>query len=140
MTSERTAPRRARGELKRAVMRVLWDQDRALTAREVVNLLGPEDGRPAITTVITVLDRLRRSGEIVRDTTGSEYRYVPVSDESQVAVEAMLRTLTAARDRSGALLGFAGALTAEDVALLRRTLGESRPQDLEDPEGPDVAG
>ena len=60
------------GELERKVMDVLWDfAEPALTGREVADQLPDR----AYTTVLTILDRLRRKGMVHRTTVGRAHRF-----------------------------------------------------------------
>jgi predicted transcriptional regulator len=55
----------ALGELEALVMRKVWDRGQPVTVREIVGDLQPE--RPvAYTTVMTVMDNLRRKGWLRR--------------------------------------------------------------------------
>jgi predicted transcriptional regulator len=63
--------------LERAVLQVLWDRPSPVAAKDVLAALGDRDragaGAPrelAITTVLTVLDRLRRKGLVRRERSG----------------------------------------------------------------------
>jgi predicted transcriptional regulator len=109
-------------------MRALWDGDRPLTAREVqVAVAGQDDGREmAITTIMTVLDRLRRDGDVSRERPESEFMYSATSAESQKAASDMLSTLVGVSDRSGALLRFAGSLDEAALEALRRAMSSKR--------------
>ena len=90
--------------------------DRAVSGR-------PWGYRPALTTLLTILDRMYRAGELdrVRRTTG-EYEFSVARREASAAAEAMIDSLLAARDRSTALLSFAGSLSPDDVETLKRAL------------------
>ena len=63
MAGQRSRPR---GQLEQAVLDALWSADDGLSARQVLDAF-PEP-RPALTTVLTVLDRLRRKGQVERQT------------------------------------------------------------------------
>ncbi|GAB3761170.1 BlaI/MecI/CopY family transcriptional regulator [Microlunatus parietis] len=116
---------RDRGELEAKVMAALWRHDRPLTAREIQAAIG--DPTPAITTVLTILERLRTKGRVLREeTTGSTYRFTAAKSESEDAVEKMLTSLTATEDRAAALVQLAGNLDARDADTLRRALEARR--------------
>lgn len=116
--------RREPGALKRAVMRTLWDSPEPLSANEVRASLGREGTTPALTTVLTVLERLGASGEVVRHREGGqESRFEPARPESAATADAMLEALLSSHDRAGALLKFTGSLDSSDAALLRKALG-----------------
>ncbi|MFT4225134.1 BlaI/MecI/CopY family transcriptional regulator [Micropruina sp.] len=75
------------GELEQAVMEVLWESPTALPVREVQAALA-DDRELAYTTVMTVMDRLAKKGQLLRELEGRAWRYRPaqswvelVSDE-----------------------------------------------------------
>jgi predicted transcriptional regulator len=109
-----------RGELERAILRVLWANPEGITARGVVSELpGPE---LAMTTVLTVLDRLRRKHLVQREETARPHTYrAAVSREDYIA-EIMLDALGQAPDRDAALTRFLGGVSDTDTAHLRRVL------------------
>jgi hypothetical protein len=76
-----------------------------------------------MTSIFTVLERLRRAG-VVERTTGpeGELEFSLVRVKSPQTAQAMLDQLLRSDDRSGALSRFAGSLDADDVAVLRRAL------------------
>lgn len=115
-------PRRPHGALKATVVDILLRSDRALSAQEVRRRFTEADGVPALTTVLTVLDRLRRAGEVERSTGTDDDVFALSSADSDIAAETMLDTLLRTSDRSGALMRFAGALDAQDTDVLRRAL------------------
>ena len=64
------------GELESAVMQVLWDSEHALKVQEVVDAL--DTGRAlAYTTVMTVMDRLAKKGQVTRELDGRAWQYRP---------------------------------------------------------------
>lgn len=114
--------RRARGALEAELLRVLWQGGEPLTAQEIAQRLSGDT--PAVTTVLTILERLRVKGEVVRVGEGPRgLRFSPARSESDYTGEAMLATLADSSDRTAALLKFAGSLDAQDVDALRRALG-----------------
>ncbi|WP_170931474.1 BlaI/MecI/CopY family transcriptional regulator [Aeromicrobium sp. PE09-221] len=113
--------RRSRGELEALVLRTLWDNDSPMTAKELQAALP--GARPAHTTVLTALERLRAKGQIRR--VGEErrgVRFAATRTEEEYIGLAMLDRLDHAQRRSAALLHFAGQLSDEDVAALRKAL------------------
>ena len=117
---------RGRGRLERAVMDCLWDRPEGLAASEVVELLEPDP--PALTTVLTVLDRLRAKGLVTRQREGASYRHRPVRSREELAAEAMVDALTDTGDRSMVLSRFVAAVSDADAALLREALGTRGPE------------
>jgi len=69
-------------ELQLAVMRVLWDQQRA-TVTDVAEALRPARGL-AQTTIATVLTRLAKRGVVGHDTDSRQFVYYPRYSESEV--------------------------------------------------------
>ena len=112
---------RQRGELESLVLAALWDSPGGLTGNEIRDTFA--DPKPAVTTILTVLDRLRDKGVITRDKTdGRGFRYSAVTARHDTIVNSMVKTLTESTDRTLALLHFAGNLTESDRAILRQAL------------------
>lgn len=115
--------RRTRGELESAVLHALWDAREPLSAREILGRFGESEGVPALTTVLTVLDRLRAKGRVAKTASpGGGVLFEATESESRYTADAMLAALVGAADRSAALLRFAGDLDERDIAVLRRAL------------------
>ena len=126
MANERAGTPRRLGELERAVMDVLWAEPDGCTAQELVERLAARVGGTelAATTVLTVLDRLRRKDFVDRERAGRAHRYRAVSSRDDVVAASMLAVLETTDDRRSALVRFAGAVSAEEAALLREALAE----------------
>jgi predicted transcriptional regulator len=108
------------GDLERAVMEVLWSAGAPLAAADVVAALP---GRElAITTVLTVLDRLRRKQMVTRQRAGRAYRYTPTSTREQLVADAMVEALGGSDDRSAAFARFIESVSEDDADLLRKAL------------------
>lgn len=118
--------RRAHGALKNDVIEILLHADAPVTAKQIRDgFPGPR--RPALTTVMTVLERLRRAGDVDRSPgDDGELVFVAAGEESASAAHSMLDSLLRSRDRTGALLSFAGSLDEQDLAVLRTALREPR--------------
>jgi predicted transcriptional regulator len=115
---------RAKGELRTAVLRILWAADRPLTAKEIRAAFDPDETMPAITTLLTVLDRLGGSGLVDRAPTDiGESVFSASAPESEYTADAMLSALMNADDTSAALLRFAGELDDGHLEILRSALG-----------------
>ncbi|MBI4940264.1 MAG: BlaI/MecI/CopY family transcriptional regulator [Actinobacteria bacterium] len=113
-----------RGELARAVMECLWREPDGLSAASVVDRLSQHDGRRlAVTTVLTVLERLRHKGLVDRVRQGKSYLYTAVADRESLVVEAMTAALADSSDRTLALSRFVDAMTPQEQATLRAALG-----------------
>ena len=133
MTESRHPQRRRRhGALRNEVLSLLLHADGPLTARTITDTLaGPEGTTPALTTVLTVLDRLHHAGEVdkARSDAG-ELVFSVARHEASLVAHDMLDALLRSDDRTGALLSFAGHLHPDDLAVLRDLVGgEERPGD-----------
>ena len=125
------------------MLQVLWERPAPAAARDVLAALGERDGAGAgaprelaITTVLTVLDRLRRKGLVRRERSGRAHLYqASVSREAYVA-DLMVEALGQAPDRSAALTRFLGSVTPADTDHLRRALGGEAAPDPAGPGGP----
>jgi len=116
---------RDRGQLEADVMRQLWAAGGPRTAKEIQAGFGPD--APAATTILTVLDRLRRKGLVTRSDARTNITFSAAQSESDRAVEAMLQSLQETGDRQAVLMRFAGDLDTTDAEVLRRALeGRSR--------------
>lgn len=108
------------GELERAVMEVLWSAGGSQSVREVHTRLGRD---LAYTTVMTVLDRLAKKGVVRRQRDGRAFRYEPAQTREELVAEVMLTALDGdGKDRSAALVAFAGRVSAEEAEVLRQAL------------------
>lgn len=116
-----TTRRRPHGALKTAVREALVAADRPLSAREIADHLTGHT--PSLTTVFTVLDRLRRAGEVERSRLDAGgYVFSVARNPAGDAAREMLDSLVRASDRGGALVAFAGSLRDEDLRVLKRAL------------------
>jgi predicted transcriptional regulator len=108
------------GKLERAVMEALWAAPTGLSAADVVAALT---GRAlAVTTVLTVLERLRGKGMVQRERDGRAYRYRAAAEREALVARAMLEALGDSDDRALAISRFVDGMPAEDVEALHRTL------------------
>jgi predicted transcriptional regulator len=108
------------GQLERAVLGVLWSSADPVTAKDILAALAERD--LAITTVLTVLERLGRKELVARERDGRAHRYrATVSREDYVA-DLMLEALGQAPDRDAALTRFLGGVSRDDTEHLRREL------------------
>lgn len=114
---------RRRGALEAEVLQRLRSADRPLTAKQVQASFV--DDPPAVTTLLTVLDRLRRKGWVERSDARTNITFRAVRSASEEAVETMLQSLQAvpaSDDRRAVLMRFAGDLDRADAELLARAL------------------
>jgi predicted transcriptional regulator len=114
---------RARGDLERSLMDVLWVAAEPMTGRAVVDALG-ESG-PAYNTVVTVLDRLTRKGVVLRERAGRVWAYRAAAERDAYTAALMLDALDRAGDRTAALVRFAREMSEAEAAALRAALGEA---------------
>jgi predicted transcriptional regulator len=108
------------GSLERAVMEVLWARDAPATVRDVVAALPNRD--LAYTTVMTVLDRLRKKGVVRREPAGRAWRYRAAASKDEYVTQLMLDALDFTGDRDAALARFARSVSAAEAEVLRRAL------------------
>jgi predicted transcriptional regulator len=111
------------GDLEAVIMDRLWSWSRPTTVREVVDDLR-HDRKIAYTTVMTVMDNLRRKGALLREMDGRAYRYQAAQTREQHVARLLGEVLEEAGDRSAALLGFVGGLSGSEVTALREALRE----------------
>jgi predicted transcriptional regulator len=114
------------GHLERAVLQVVWDRPGPAAARDVLTALAGRDdtGRElAVTTVLTVLDRLRRKGLVRRERSGRAHLYEAAVSREDYVADLMLDALGQAPDRGAALTRFLGSVSPADSDFLRRALG-----------------
>jgi predicted transcriptional regulator len=115
--------RRPMGALENQVLSCLWEADRPLTPREVLDRL---DLDLAYTTVLTILTRLWKKGLTEREQLGRVFLYRPKLDEADYVATAMRRELERARDQGAVLSRFVGKLPKKDLRLLRDLLDDGR--------------
>ena len=118
----------ALGELEAQVMRRIWARGEPATVRDIVGDLRRE--RPiAYTTVMTVMDNLRKKGWLRREPDGRAYRYEPLISGEEYSAGLMRQALEASKDRPAVLMHFIGELSADEADALheayRRLTGHS---------------
>ena len=107
----------ALGDLEAEVMRRIWARGGAVTVRDILGDLERE--RPiAYTTVMTVMDNLRRKGWLSRRPDGRAYRYQPLVSGEEYSAGLMRQALAASSDRPAVLMHFIGELSAEEADAL----------------------
>ncbi|MGA4881371.1 BlaI/MecI/CopY family transcriptional regulator [Streptomyces lydicamycinicus] len=128
-------PRRL-GDLEDAVMTRVWEWNRPVTVREVLEDLQKERSI-AYTTVMTVLDNLHQKGWVRREAEGRAYRYEAVSTRAAYAAALMNEAWSASDNPAAALVAFFGMMSPEQRHALRdavRMVQVDEP--AEDPEQP----
>jgi predicted transcriptional regulator len=118
------------GELEVQVMAKIWARQGPVTVRDIVGDLQQER-RIAYTTVMTVMDNLRRKGWLRRHEDGRAYTYEPAISGEEYGAAVMRQALEASNDRAGTLMHFIGELSGEEAAALgeayRRLSGTGTP-------------
>ncbi|MFZ4894382.1 BlaI/MecI/CopY family transcriptional regulator [Plantibacter sp. Mn2098] len=118
------AERRPRGELESLVLKALWSSSTPLSARDLQGTFDDPEATPALTTLLTVLDRLVKKGNVIKEpAAGAGFVFSAAESESSYAADSMVTALLSSSDRSAALLRFAGQLGDQDVEALRKALG-----------------
>jgi predicted transcriptional regulator len=102
-------------------MTVIWHHNEPVSVRVVVDELA-EERAVAYTTAITVIERLRTKGWLVRERAGRSFLYAATCEEHEYAAHLMSSVLEGSGDRSAALLSFAGQLDAAEAEALREAL------------------
>jgi len=107
----------ALGDLEAQLMRRIWVRGEPVTVRDIVSDLRLE--RPiAYTTVMTVMDNLRKKGWLRREPDGRAYRYEPLISGEEYSAGLMRQALEASNDRPAVLMHFIGELSAEEADAL----------------------
>ena len=127
MSSTPTPNRRPHGALKAAILEILVHADEPLTAHQIRQHFDQDDHVPALSTTLTVLERLRAQGSVDRAAgpTG-EHLFSPAPATAEGAAHSMLDTLLRSEDRDSALAQFAGALELDDLEVLRAAIEKRR--------------
>jgi predicted transcriptional regulator len=121
------------GDLEDAVMTRVWEWNRLVTVREVLEDLQQERSI-AYTTVMTVMDNLHQKGWLRREHEGRAYRYEAVSTRAAYAVALMHEAWAASDNPAAALVQFFSMMSPEQREALRDA---SRIVQPEDPPGHD---
>ncbi|MEN9751448.1 MAG: hypothetical protein RLZZ600_495 [Actinomycetota bacterium] len=112
---------RQRGQLEADILDVLWNSPDALTVKAIQDQF-PQP-QPAVTTLITVLERLRTKGSVDRRAAGGRsFEYFASRSRLDQANESIHLALANAGDRQAALMLLAGSLTEADRSLLAKAL------------------
>ena len=105
------------GDLEARVMRSIWARREPVTVRDFLGDL--QQDRPiAYTTVMTVMDNLRKKGWLRRQAEGRAYRYAPLVSAQEYSARLMRQALAASSDRPAVLMHFIGELSAEEADAL----------------------
>jgi len=107
----------ALGDLEAQVMRRIWARGEPVTVRDILGDLRRD--RPiAYTTVMTVMDNLRKKGWLRREPDGRAYRYEPLISGEEYSAGLMRQALEASADRPAVLMHFIGELSEEEADAL----------------------
>ncbi|HXN62390.1 MAG TPA: BlaI/MecI/CopY family transcriptional regulator [Acidimicrobiales bacterium] len=110
------------GDLERRVMDVLWDSDQAsLSGREIADQLPDR----AYTTVLTIVDRLRRKDMIDRTTVGRVHRFAAAGTREAYMAELMIEAMGGSGDRGAVLVRFAESVSSDEARVLRQALDDA---------------
>ncbi|GGT26997.1 MULTISPECIES: BlaI/MecI/CopY family transcriptional regulator [unclassified Streptomyces] len=106
------------GELEDAVMTRIWQWNRPVTVREVLEDLQKERSI-AYTTVMTVMDNLHQKGWVRREVEGRAYRYRAVSTRAAYAAALMNEAWSKSDNPAAALVAFFGMMSPEQRESLQ---------------------
>ncbi|MEU6079928.1 BlaI/MecI/CopY family transcriptional regulator [Streptomyces sp. NPDC047108] len=119
------------GDLEDAVMTRVWEWNRPVTVREVLEDLQQERSI-AYTTVMTVMDNLHQKGWVRREAEGRAYRYEAVSTRAAYSAALMHEAWHTSDNAAAALVAFFGMMSQEQREALRDAM---RVAQLDDPDG-----
>ncbi len=122
------------GELENEVMTRLWQWNRPVTVREVLEDLLQER-ELAYTTVMTVMDKLFQKGWLRREQDGRAFRYEPVSSREAYTAALMNDAWATSDNPAAALVHFFGMMSPEQQEALRDALRVVAPQAAEQTSG-----
>jgi predicted transcriptional regulator len=126
------------GELEDAVMTRVWEWNRPVTVREVLEDLRQERSL-AYTTVMTVMDNLHHKGWLRREAEGRAYRYEAVSTRAAYSAALMNEAWSASDNPAAALVAFFGMMSPEQREALRDAMRVVRSVDPVQPTRPAVS-
>ncbi|MGW4309011.1 BlaI/MecI/CopY family transcriptional regulator [Streptomyces californicus] len=106
------------GDLEDAVMTRVWQWNRPVTVREVLEDLQQERSI-AYTTVMTVMDNLHQKGWVRREVDGRAYRYTAVSTRAAYSAALMNDAWSRSDNPAAALVAFFGMMSPEQREALR---------------------
>ncbi|MFF7075805.1 BlaI/MecI/CopY family transcriptional regulator [Streptomyces lavendulae] len=131
------------GELEDAVMTRVWQWNRPVTVREVLEDLQQERSI-AYTTVMTVMDNLHQKGWVRREAEGRAYRYTAVSTRAAYSAALMNEAWSTSDSPAAALVAFFGMMSQEQREALRDAIrivqhdeAETAPAPETGPAGPE---
>ncbi|WP_097986650.1 BlaI/MecI/CopY family transcriptional regulator [Streptomyces sp. f150] len=125
------------GDLEDAVMTRVWQWNRPVTVREVLEDLQQERSI-AYTTVMTVMDNLHQKGWVRREVDGRAYRYTAVSTRAAYSAALMNEAWSQSDNPAAALVAFFGMMSAEQREALQDAVRMVSPNLTETTPGPNV--
>ncbi|ORT59005.1 BlaI/MecI/CopY family transcriptional regulator [Streptomyces sp. CB03238] len=123
------------GELEDAVMTRVWQWNRPVTVREVLEDLQQERSI-AYTTVMTVMDNLHQKGWVRREVSGRAYRYTAVSTRAAYSAALMNEAWSKSDNPAAALVAFFGMMSPEQREALNAAVRIVQGDTPEEPERP----
>ncbi|MFD5426693.1 BlaI/MecI/CopY family transcriptional regulator [Streptomyces sp. NPDC127084] len=120
------------GELEDAVMTRIWQWNRPVTVREVLEDLQQERSI-AYTTVMTVMDNLHQKGWVRREVEGRAYRYTAVSTRAAYSAALMNEAWSKSDNPAAALVAFFGMMSPEQREALQDAIRVVQPRMAEAP-------
>lgn len=105
------------------MLRLLWAHDGPATASALLDAFPPNE-RPALTTLLTVLSRLEADGLVSREHRGRASVFAPTHAQDVHFAQEMSQVLHDSVDRGAVLQQFAGGLSAQDLEVLRKAIGD----------------
>ena len=107
------------GQLERRVMDVLWDSSTSpMSGRDVADSLPDR----AYTTVLTVLERLRRKDFVHRITQGRVHYFSAADSREAYVAQLMIDAMGAAGNRQAVLARFAESVSHDEAQALSQAL------------------
>ncbi|MER6996503.1 BlaI/MecI/CopY family transcriptional regulator [Streptomyces sp. NPDC000410] len=122
------------GDLEDAVMTRIWQWNRPVTVREVLEDLQQERSI-AYTTVMTVMDNLHQKGWVRREVEGRAYRYTAVSTRAAYSAALMNEAWSKSDNPAAALVAFFGMMSPEQREALQDAIRIVQPHTPEAPHG-----
>jgi predicted transcriptional regulator len=118
------------GDLESVIMHQVWDHDRPVTVRELLDELRQERAI-AYTTVMSTMDNLHRKGWLARVKEGKAYHYTATASREEYSARLMREALAGGGDTEIVLSHFVAEMGGTESELLRevvRRLGGRPPR------------
>ena len=106
------------GDLEAVVMQRVWDHERPVTVRDLVDELQRER-EIAYTTVMTTMDNLHRKGWLARVKDGKAYQYTATASRAEYSARLMREALDGGGDAEMVLSHFVAQMGGPEAELLR---------------------